>query len=40
VALAAALFRGAEIEGDGVIVTISGGNVDADMFARALQTLG
>ena len=40
VALAAALFRGAEIEGDDVIVTISGGNVDADMFARALQTLG
>lgn len=39
VALAAALFRGDEIEGDDVIVTISGGNVDADMFARALQTL-
>ena len=40
VALAAALFRGDEIEGDDVIVTISGGNVDSDMFARALQTLG
>jgi threonine dehydratase len=38
-ALAAALFRCDEIEGDDVIVTISGGNVDADMFARALETL-
>ena len=38
-ALAAALFRKEEIEGDDVIVTISGGNVDADMFARALGTL-
>ena len=38
-ALAAALFRHDEIEGDDVIVTISGGNVDADMFARALETL-
>jgi threonine dehydratase len=38
-ALAAALFRRDEIEGDDVIVTISGGNVDADMFARALETL-
>jgi threonine dehydratase len=39
VALAAALFRTDEIEGDDVIVTISGGNVDADIFARALATL-
>ena len=39
IALAAALFRRDEIEGDDVIVTISGGNVDADMFARALATL-
>ena len=39
VALAAALFRVDEIEGEDVIVTISGGNVDAPMFARALETL-
>ena len=39
VALAAAIFRKDEIEGDDVIVTISGGNVDAPMFARALETL-
>ncbi len=39
VALAAALFHGDQIEGDDVIVTISGGNVDADIFARALETL-
>ena len=26
-----------QIEGDAVICTISGGNVDADMFQRALQ---
>ncbi|MGC1503098.1 MAG: threonine/serine dehydratase [Sulfitobacter sp.] len=38
-ALAAALFHGNEIEGDDVIVTISGGNVDAPLFARALETL-
>ena len=40
VALAAALFRGDQIEGEDVIVTISGGNVDGPMFARALETLG
>ena len=40
VALAAALFRADQIEGDDVIVTVSGGNVDAPMFIRALQTLG
>ncbi|GAW35166.1 L-threonine dehydratase catabolic TdcB [Roseovarius sp. A-2] len=36
VALAAALFRPDEIEGDAVICTISGGNVDADVFQTAL----
>lgn len=36
VALAAALFHGAEIDADTVICTVSGGNVDADTFARAL----
>ncbi|HDZ83172.1 MAG TPA: threonine/serine dehydratase [Roseobacter sp.] len=39
VALAAALFRKDQIDGSDVIVTISGGNVDGDMFARALATL-
>ncbi len=39
VALAAALFRTDQITGDDVIVTISGGNVDAPMFARALESL-
>ncbi|WP_028958473.1 threonine/serine dehydratase [Sulfitobacter sp. 20_GPM-1509m] len=39
VALAAALSRRDEITGDDVIVVISGGNVDAPMFARALDTL-
>lgn len=38
VALAAALFRAAELRSDHVIVTVSGGNVDADLFARALET--
>ncbi|MWD27957.1 pyridoxal-phosphate dependent enzyme [Aquicoccus sp. SCR17] len=37
VALAAALFRAAELQSDHVIVTVSGGNVDADLFARALE---
>jgi len=36
VALAAALFRPAEISGDAVICTVSGGNVDPAIFARAL----
>jgi len=36
VALAAALFRGAVLEGDAVIAVATGGNVDADLFARAL----
>lgn len=39
VALASALFRGDEIEGDDVIVVTSGGNVDPDVFARALEFL-
>jgi len=38
-ALAAALFHGDQITGDTVICTISGGNVDAGIFARALATL-
>lgn len=36
VALAAALFHGDAIEGDTVIAVASGGNVDREMFARAL----
>ncbi len=39
VALAAALCSTDDIAGDDVIVTISGGNVEAPMFARALQRL-
>ncbi|WP_281984694.1 threonine ammonia-lyase [Thalassorhabdomicrobium marinisediminis] len=39
VALAAALSRPDEITGDAVIVTLSGGNVDPAVFARALSTL-
>ena len=39
VALAAALCRQDQIEGADVIVTISGGNVDPDIFQRALDTL-
>lgn len=38
-ALAAALYRSDEIEGDDVIVTLSGGNVDPAMFTRALERL-
>ncbi|WP_298973721.1 threonine/serine dehydratase [uncultured Roseobacter sp.] len=37
VALAAALFHGDQIEGEDVIVTISGGNVDPDVFQQALN---
>lgn len=40
VALAAALFHGDDIEGDDVIATISGGNVDADVFRMALEKFG
>lgn len=39
VALAAALYKSDEINGDDVIVTISGGNVDDAVFARALARL-
>ena len=38
VALAAALFHGDSIASDTVIAVASGGNVEAEMFARALQT--
>jgi len=38
-ALAAALFRGGELDDGPVIVAASGGNVDPAMFARALATL-
>ena len=37
VALAAALFHGHALRGDTVIVTISGGNVMPEVFARALK---
>ena len=37
-ALAAALFHSDEITGDAVIAVITGGNVDRDMFIRALGT--
>jgi threonine dehydratase len=39
VALAAALYHHDEISGDAVICTVSGGNVDPAMFARALETI-
>lgn len=39
-ALAAALFHGDQIKGDAVIVTISGGNVDAELFRTALSQYG
>lgn len=38
-ALAAALFHGDKIQGDAVIATISGGNVDPAQFAQALETI-
>ncbi len=40
VALASVLFRADEIDGDTVIVTISGGNVDAEVYQMALQKYG
>ena len=40
VALAAALFHGNEIEHDDVIVVATGGNVDAEVFNRALAQYG
>jgi threonine dehydratase len=39
IALAAALTRGADLEADTVIVTISGGNVDPAVYGRALARL-
>ena len=39
VALAAALYQGDQIDGDDVVVVISGGNVDPSVFARALEYL-
>ncbi|UWR07952.1 MULTISPECIES: threonine/serine dehydratase [Ruegeria] len=39
VSLASALFRKNEIQGDAVIVVASGGNVDPQVFARALEFL-
>ncbi|WP_306116937.1 MULTISPECIES: threonine/serine dehydratase [unclassified Roseovarius] len=39
-ALAAALFHKDALEGDTVIATISGGNVDADVFQTALNKYG
>ncbi|MGR3467515.1 MAG: threonine ammonia-lyase [Shimia sp.] len=39
VALAAALFHGAALKGDDVVVTASGGNVDPAVFAQALELL-
>ena len=39
VALAAALFHGDQLNGDTVIATVSGGNVDVDVFKQALDTL-
>jgi threonine dehydratase len=39
VALAAALFHSEQLDGDAVICTISGGNVDPDVFSRALSAL-
>jgi len=40
VSLAAALFHKERIEGETVICVATGGNVDADMFCRALETFG
>ncbi|MBX4907722.1 MULTISPECIES: threonine/serine dehydratase [Rhizobium] len=40
VALAAALFHGEALESDTVVAVTSGGNVDADIFAMALERFG
>ena len=40
VALAAALFHGDKLAGDTVVAVISGGNVDAPVFVRALREYG
>ena len=39
VALAAALFHPDTFEGDAVIAVATGGNVDAAVFTKALETL-
>jgi threonine dehydratase len=38
-ALAAALYHPDEFSGDAVIAVATGGNVDASVFAQALETL-
>jgi threonine dehydratase len=38
IALAAALYHGDQLSGDDVICIASGGNIDAQLFTRALQT--
>jgi threonine dehydratase len=38
IALAAALYHGEQLSGEHVICIASGGNIDAQMFARALET--
>jgi len=40
VALAAALYHGDKVEGEAVIAVVSGGNVDGEMFSKALQWFG
>ncbi len=40
VALAAALYHPETVDGDTVVAVATGGNVDAQMFARALATYG
>jgi threonine dehydratase len=40
VALAAALYHPEAVAGEDVIVTISGGNVDAPVFRDALERFG
>ena len=40
VALAAALYHPQEFQGDAVIAVATGGNVDAEIFAQALQRFG
>ncbi len=39
ISLAAALFHGEQVDAETVIVVATGGNVDPDIFARALDTL-
>ncbi len=40
IALAAALYHGDQVEGDAVIAVASGGNVDRDVFQKALTEYG